>query len=52
MNLENNKCKIYMNRPEVCRGDFIYKKYFNGMPVDEFYKKMMRICDLLKRGAL
>lgn len=46
---EDNTCKIYENRPLVCRVDKMYKKYFfKQMTKEDFYKENIKICNLLQ----
>ncbi len=47
--LINNLCSIYETRPEICRVDLIYKKYFKEcMTLDEFYKLNKQGCNEVK----
>lgn len=38
--LQGNLCDIYENRPEICRVDVIYKKYFSNQYSEEEYIEM------------
>lgn len=45
MHLKGNCCDIYSSRPEICRVDEMYDKYFcNIYSREEFYKINMNIC--------
>lgn len=47
--LPNNLCAIYENRPEICRVDVMYERYYKSkMTKTEFYKINMEVCDWLK----
>lgn len=50
IHLVNNLCSIYKERPQVCRGNYIYDTYFKGMPVKDFYEEMKKICSLISEG--
>ena len=48
--LPNNLCAIYNNRPEVCRVDVMYERYYKlKISKTEFYKINAEICDWLKK---
>lgn len=39
MHLKDNLCNIYSSRPEVCRVDAMYSKYFSSLyTLEEFYR--------------
>lgn len=46
--LLDNKCSIYNQRPNICRGEYVYHTYFEGMDVDEYYGMLYRYCNLIK----
>jgi len=50
LNKENNQCRIYDTRPDVCRVekmyDLVYHKDFKTK--EQFYSANMSICTLLK----
>ena len=47
--LVNNKCKIYENRPLLCRIDESYDQYFSTfMTKDEFYIQNAKACNTLQ----
>ena len=48
--LLNNKCIIYNERPNVCRGEYLYHLCYEGMPVDEYYKLLHNYCNLIRGG--
>ena len=49
----NNLCSIYKNRPEICRVDFMYEKYFKDkMTIEEYYKLNEKGCNELKLNNL
>lgn len=47
---EEGLCLIYDTRPEICRVDEMYEKYFSKtMSREEFYRENMKVCDALKQ---
>ncbi|MDD6925077.1 MAG: YkgJ family cysteine cluster protein [Campylobacter sp.] len=50
--LKNNRCSVYENRPEVCRVDLMYEKYYsNKYTLQEFYTLNESICEILQNNA-
>lgn len=50
--LSNNLCSIYEDRPEICRVDYMYEKFFkNYMTLEDFYKLNEQGCEELKKNA-
>lgn len=48
--LKDNLCSIYENRPEVCRVDVMYEKYYkHQMNWDAFVKGNAKVCQQLQR---
>ncbi len=45
----DNKCSIYNNRPLVCRGEYIYHKYYEGMDVIAYYDMLYDLCNKIRR---
>ncbi|EPP1573466.1 YkgJ family cysteine cluster protein [Campylobacter lari] len=46
---EDNSCKIYNERPLVCRVEDFYNKYFKDtMSKKDFYNENIKICNLLQ----
>ena len=50
--LENNKCSIYNERQNICRGEYLYYMYYEGMDVDEYYHMLHHYCDLIRGGKI
>lgn len=49
IHLHDNLCSIYLSRPEVCRVDTMYEKYYsNQYTRDEFYRLNEDACTQLK----
>lgn len=49
LNLENNLCSIYKNRPLQCRvDDFYWQKISHIMSIEEFYALNKIYCDGLR----
>lgn len=42
--LPTNRCAIYNNRPDICRGEYLYHTYFNGIEIDAYYKMLHELC--------
>lgn len=46
----SKKCKIYENRPLICRVEAMYKLKFSSLySRDEFYKLNQKACEQLKQ---
>ena len=50
--LADNRCMIYNQRPNLCRGEYLYHRYFEGIDVDEYYDMLYHYCDLIRRGNI
>ena len=50
--LINNKCSIYNKRPNICRGEYLYHLYFEGMDVEEYYKILHHYCNMIRGGKI
>ncbi len=51
--LKDNKCSIYVNRPDVCNVDLMYERYFKQhMSKEEYYNINIEICERLKKENL
>ena len=50
--LSNSKCLIYNKRPNICRGEYVYHQYYEGMDIDEYYKLLHKYCKSIRRGIL
>ena len=51
IHLKGNLCEIYENRPEICRVDDMYEKYFsNYYSREEFYEINKKACEEIKKG--
>ena len=46
--LFDNKCSIYNQRPNICRGEYLYHTCFEGMDVDEYYGILYHYCNLIR----
>lgn len=48
--LRGNLCSIYQMRPEICRVDTMYERYFKAYCTrEEFYRINLQGCKALKR---
>lgn len=45
---EDNLCSIYDRRPDVCRGTYVYYKYFSHMSVEDYYAMITALCSKLE----
>lgn len=45
---ENNRCKVYAERPEVCNVQFMYDVYYNFMGKEEYLKVSADACKVLR----
>ncbi len=49
IHLVGNLCDIYENRPEICRVDVMYEKYYSAQYTrEEFYSINQSVCKILK----
>ena len=46
---EDNLCEIYSERPPLCNGEYLYKKFFSDMSVEEFHEIINMLCKDLRR---
>lgn len=46
---KSNKCSIYKIRPNMCNGEYVYKKYFSYMTVSQFHEYIYSLCKELKK---
>lgn len=44
----NGLCRIYSERPDVCRFEYVYETYFKDTDVGEFIKMSKGICVKLR----
>jgi len=52
LDFETKLCKIYENRPDICRVDVMYKKiYKNYYSKHEFFKLNYEACKILKENS-
>ena len=45
-----NLCEIYSSRPSICNGEYVYKKFFPNMTVEEFHKIVSKLCQKLREA--
>lgn len=47
--LKDNLCSIYNHRPDICRVDVMYKKYYwQYYTIEEYYLLNQYMCDFLQ----
>jgi len=52
IHLCGNLCRIYEDRPEICRVDAMYEKYFSGLYTrDAFYQLNLDVCRALMKNS-
>ena len=47
-----NLCEIYPERPPLCNGEFVYKKFFSDLSVTQFHALIRELCDAVRRREL
>lgn len=45
----DNLCAIYSERPPLCNGEQVYKKFFSGITVEEFHQIVGMLCKEVRR---
>lgn len=48
----DNLCEIYSERPPLCNGEYVYKKFFADMTVEDFHKQIQELCKKIRRREL
>ncbi len=49
LDMQSNTCKIYENRPEICRVSVMYEKmYFRQYSKEQFYALNIESCKILQ----
>jgi hypothetical protein len=48
---EDNRCKVYDERPEVCNVQFMFDTYYNFMGKEQYLKASADACKLLRMTA-
>lgn len=48
----DNLCEIYSERPPLCNGEYVYKKFFDDMTVEDFHKQIQELCKKIRRREL
>ena len=44
----DNKCSIYNDRPPVCRGEYVYHRYYEHMSVKDYYAFLYTLCEKIR----
>jgi Fe-S-cluster containining protein len=53
LDLDSNLCKIYENRPLVCRVDLMYENFYKEFYTkQEFYELNYKVCEYLKEKKI
>ncbi len=45
---DDNKCKIYKNRPNICNSQYLYNTFFSDMSVIDFHNLLKLLCHKVK----
>ena len=48
----DNLCEIYLERPPLCNGEYVYKKFFADMTVEDFHQQTKELCRKIRRREL
>ncbi len=46
---DENLCKIYQNRPNLCRAEYVYRIHYNHLSIEEYFKMMNSLCKQLQK---
>lgn len=46
----DNLCEIYPNRPPICNGEYVYKKFFPDITVEEFHRIILQLCKKIREA--
>ena len=46
----DNLCEIYSDRPPLCNGEYVYKKFFSDMTVEDFHEIISELCKKLREA--
>ena len=46
----DNLCAIYAERPPICNGEYVYKKFFADITVEEFHKIILQLCKRVREA--
>lgn len=49
---ENNLCKIYSNRPNVCNGQYVYEHRYSNISVEDFHKMVAIFCKEIREHKI
>jgi len=53
VHLKGNLCDIYETRPDICRVDVMYEKFYAAQcSREEFYRFNLDACALIRKGVL
>ena len=47
--MPENLCKIYADRPPLCNGEYVYKRFFSDMTTEDFHKIISLLCKRLRK---
>lgn len=50
--LNNNKCKIYNARPNICNGKFVYENFYSNMTVAAYHEMIKDYCELIRSDSI
>lgn len=44
----DNKCDIYYSRPNICNGEYIYRKFYSHITVEEYHNIVHGYCNAIR----
>ena len=48
----DNLCEIYSERPPLCRGEYVYEKFFADITVEEFHGIISTLCKKIREAEV
>ena len=45
---ENNLCRIYDKRPNLCNGQYVYEHFYSQMTVADYHKMIAKLCEQIR----
>lgn len=53
LDTSSNQCRIYENRPEICRVDVMYEKQYSHLySIEKFYELNLQACEVLQNEKM
>ena len=48
----NNLCKIYSQRPNLCNGQYVYENFFSNISVEEYHRMIANLCKKIRGSEI